>query len=343
MILPWHAELWKDLSERRENLPHALLLHGQAGTGKGAFAEFLARALLCESSLANGEPCRKCLACGWMNHNTHPDYHLVQPEMEETEIAPAETSGDEKEKEKKRKYITIPQIRGLIESVTLSAGRGGMRVAVVQPAEAMNVNAANALLKTLEEPPPRTLFILVSHQPQKLPPTVRSRCLKVVMPMPSREQAMQWLEGQGVAEPEICLAQAGYAPLRALLLNEPEYREKRLAFLNQIADTPRNDPLALAEKVEKEKIELPWVLNWLQTWVYDLTSAGMAGTVRYHPDFFDRITRLANDVEFFKLLEYQHELTKAQRMVNHPLNLRLVLEQLLLSYWQTMKRRPHHG
>lgn len=341
MILQWHAALWADISSKRENLPHALLLHGQAGTGKSIFAQFLARALLCESPLEDGTSCGKCLACGWMNSGAHPDFHLLQPENDEAESGQGEASGDEKEK--KRRYITILQVRGLIETVLLSAGRGGMRIAIIQPAEAMNVNAANALLKTLEEPPPRTLFILISHQPQKLPPTVRSRCFKVAMPMPGREQALHWLEDHEVTEPAICLAQAGYAPMRALEFNEPEFREKRLTFLNQIADTQRNDPLALAEKVEKDKIELVWILNWLQTWVYDLASAAMFGTVRYHPDFFDKISRLASGTEIFKLLEYQHELTKAQRAVSHPLNLRLVLEQLLLSYWQTMKRRPQHG
>ncbi|MBS4096510.1 MAG: DNA polymerase III subunit delta' [Sulfuricella sp.] len=343
MILPWHETLWNDIAGRREKLPHALLLHGQRGTGKAAFAKLLANALLCESPSFEGKACGKCLACGWMNSGTHPDFHLVQPETDDAEAATAEPAGDEKEKEKKQKHITILQVRELISSVSLSAGRGGMRVVVVRPAETMNVNAANALLKTLEEPPPRTLFILVSHQPQKLPPTVRSRCLKIAMPMPTREQAIQWLKEQGVSEPEICLAQAGFAPLLALELNEPEYREKRLAFLDQIADTQRNDPLALAERVEKEKTELAWILNWLQTWVYDLESARMAGAVRYHPDFFDKISQLANIPEVSKLLEYQHELTKARRAVNHPLNMRLVLEQLLLSYWQTMKRRPHHG
>lgn len=343
MILPWHESLWQDISTRRESLPHALLLHGQAGTGKVAFAEYLAKTLLCESPAETGNACGKCLACGWMNSGSHPDFHLVRPKTEEMETPAGESGTPADEKEKKQKNITIGQIRELIESVTLSAGRGGMRVVVIHPAEVMNVNAANALLKTLEEPAPGTLFILISHQLQKLPATVRSRCLKIAMPMPSREQAVCWLQGQGVPEPAVCLALAGFAPLRALELNEPDYREKRHAFLSQIADTQHNDPLTLAEKVEKEKTELAWILNWLQTWVHDLGGAKLAGRIRYHVDYMNIISRLANDLEIHKLLEYQQELTKAQRAVNHPLNLRLVLEQLLLSYWQTMKRRPQHG
>lgn len=340
-LFPWHKNKWLEVVGNRQKLSHALILYGQAGIGKGRFAEALARSLLCESPLDNGEPCGTCLACGWMNTATHPDFQRIIPEIDEVDTQNAE-SGTE-EKEKKQKGITIQQIRQLLDSVSLSAGRGGMRVVIIQPAEAMNVNAANALLKTLEEPPPQVLFMLVSHQLQRLPATVRSRCTKVAMPRPTIEQSIAWLRETGIEAPEFQLAQAGFAPLLAAELNTIEYRDKRTDFLNKLADTPRHDPLATAEKLEKEKVELSVLLNWLHTWLYDLLLTRYTGTARYHLDFADKIQRLSTEIDVHRLLEYQRDLLSAQRVVNHPLNLRLVIEQLLMSYWQTMKRTPTHG
>lgn len=344
-IYSWHENLWQELISRKLGFPHALLLHGQAGTGKRDFAEMLAHAMLCESPAENGLPCGCCAACAWLAAGTHPDFHILQPASEAAlESAQHDDVEDEKprgEKEKKVKYlIVVDQVRALIESITLSAGRGGMRVILVHPAEALNPNAANALLKTLEEPAPNTLFILVSHQLQRLLPTVRSRCLKIAMPMPSVSAALAWLAKHGVNDGEALLAQAGGTPLRALELADGGYREKRIAFLSSLQEN--TDPLALSEA--GEKLELAWVLNWLQTWVYDLICAHATKKVRYHPDFEENLVILSKAIDVQKLFEFQRDLLGAQRSLHHPLNPRLVLEQLLLTFWQIMKRaqeRPH--
>lgn len=339
MIYSWQKNLWQELIGNQAGLPHAQLLHGQAGIGKRDFADAMARALLCESPTASGAACGQCMACGWLAAGTHPDFRVLQPDSEAGEgDAPAGASEEATtEKGKKQTLITIAQVRELIDSISLSSSRGGRRVILIHPAEAMNVNAANALLKTLEEPQPNTLFILVSHQMPRLPATVRSRCLKIAMPAPSRQQALDWLAGQGVKHPEISLAQAGNAPLRALDLTTGDYQEKRAAFLTRLEEAQNVDPLALAEM--GEKLELAWVMNWLQTWVYDLVAARTTGTIRFHSDLSIKIMALANNVDLLLLFNYQRDLLSAQRTLQHPLNARLLLEQLLLTYWQIMNRK----
>lgn len=337
MIYIWQEKLWQELLTRKGSLPHALLLHGQAGTGKRDFAITLAHALLCEAPADDGMPCGHCVACAWLTAGSHPDFRVLQPDSEAADETGANDEAKDEKEKKQSHLITVAQVRELIESVSLSASRGGMRIVLVHPAEAMNVQAANALLKTLEEPPPNSLFLLVSHQAQRLLPTVRSRCLKVAMPLPSQQQALEWLTGQGVADPQVCLAQAGYAPLRALGLNDSDYREKRLSFLSRLEDAKNADPFAIAEM--NEKTELAWVLNWLQTWIYDLICAQATGKVRYHLDFSAKLMALAEKVDVLQLLGLQRDLLGAQRSLHHPLNVRLLLEQLLLSYWQIMNRK----
>lgn len=338
MIYKWQENLWKELLGNKEGLPHAQLLYGQAGIGKRDFAEAYARALLCESPADDGSACGRCVACGWLAAGTHPDFRVLQPDSEAGEgDAPAAAEEAVAEKGKKQTLINVAQVRNLIDSVSLSSSRGGRRVVLVCPAEAMNVNAANALLKTLEEPQPNTMFILVSHQMQKLPATVRSRCLKIAMPAPPRGQALEWLAGQGVKNPEISLAQAGNAPLRALDLMTGDYQEKRATFLSRLEEAQNVDPLALAEM--GEKLELAWVLNWLQTWVYDLVAARTTGTIRFHLDFSNKIIMLASTVDLLLLFNFHRDLLGAQRALQHPLNTRLLLEQLLLTYWQIMNRK----
>lgn len=323
----------------KATLPGALLLQGRGGIGKFHLAYTLAQALLCESPLESGEPCEHCGACNWFKIGGHPDFRLLEPEAQS---AAAELTGETVEQgkaadKKVSQFITVAQIRELADFVNLTTHRNGMRIILVHPAEAMNVHAANALLKTLEEPPPGTLFILVSHQPQRLLPTVRSRCQKINAPLPGRAEALQWLRGQDVAEADACLAQSGYAPLAALRLSTEDYQLKRGQILEQLGAPDRFDPLTLAE--QGDKVELAWILNWMQQWVYDLASIGMAGQMRYQPESSAEMNRLAKAINLIELFRFQQELLTAQRALHHPLNNRLVLEQLFFSYWQLVNRQ----
>ena len=176
MIYPWQADDWSRLQQLRSHWPHALLLHGQAGIGKLRFAQHLAQGLLCEAQQPNGEPCGHCAACGWFSQGNHPDYRIVVPDALAAERGPAsaddsadkadKADGDEGRKTRApSKEIRIEQVRALLDFSGVGSHRGGMRVVVLYPAEALNVAAANALLKTLEEPPAGVVFPQVELPP----------------------------------------------------------------------------------------------------------------------------------------------------------------------------------
>ena len=175
---PWLVQFARSLLSGPETMPPALLLAGQKGLGKVDLARAIAGAALCESRERGVHACGECSACVWFRAGNHPDFRLLEPEPE----ADAEESRGEVEEQSERKekkastQITIQQIRDLAQFVNLTSHRDGYRVVLLHPAETMNANAANALLKTLEEPPARTLFVLVTHHPGRLLPTLLSRC-----------------------------------------------------------------------------------------------------------------------------------------------------------------------
>ena len=213
---PWNEPILQSLVERAAALPHAMLIHGRQGVGKLALAERLAQFLLCEAE-SGAKPCGRCDGCRWFLAGSHPDLRRLEPESlaketepEEGEPAPARKTA------KPSTEIKIEQVRGIADFLNLRSHRGKLRVALIHPAEDMNLSAANALLKGLEEPPAGAMFLLVSHRPAQLPPTIRSRCVAVPVPLPPRKVALDWLSGQGIKGAERWLAYAGGAPLRAL-------------------------------------------------------------------------------------------------------------------------------
>jgi DNA polymerase-3 subunit delta' len=329
MNYPWHSQPFNDLLARTGRLPHALLIRGREGIGKLAFAEALARALLCESRQSGEPACGKCMACAWMEQGSHPDYRKLQP-ASLTEADEAEDEGDRK----KGLQIEVDHVRGLTDFVQLTSHRRGARVVLIHPAEALNVHAANALLKNLEEPPPQTYFLLVAHRWHQLLPTVRSRCEQVVLPPPSREAAQAWLEQQKVRDPSLALAHAGGAPLLALAFDE-EYWQQRQALLGAIT-RPGFDALASAEQLRETAPRL--ALGWLQKWACDLVSYQVAGQVRYNPDYSDAVAAAAQRLDLIQTLRFQRRMVRLQQIVLHPLNARLFLEHLLLEYSALLRR-----
>src|SRR6185436_8899752 len=153
----------------------------------------------------------------------------AEEEGEGTDTLPAEGAKPEKAKSL---VIKIDQVRAVADFVSLTTHRAGFRVLVVRPAEAMQPAAANALLKTLEEPPPSTIIALVSDRPSRLLATIRSRCRQLALPMPARDAALAWLKAQGIANAETALAIAGGAPLLAVDLAQPDEEALRRKLLN---------------------------------------------------------------------------------------------------------------
>lgn len=331
-LYPWQQEPWQRWAGLRSRLPHAILLKGAQGIGKFDFAMNLAQSLLCEQPLADGLACQDCPSCHWFEQETHPDFRLLQPDA----LAEAE-DGEEREAGKKKpsRQISVDQVRALADFANLSAHRGGHRVVLIHPAEAMNTNSANALLKTLEEPSARMLIILVSHKPQQLLPTILSRCLTLVMPMPTVEASSSWLKQQGIGNPAALLAQAGFAPLQAArLAEEAAGADEYNRFLQEIRQPAKFDVYALAEQLQKT--EAAKVIHWLQQWCYDLGSAKLTGKVRYNSELAEAIKSLAEKIPVFELMRYQKELLLARREALHPLNPKLQFESMLLSYRQMM-------
>jgi DNA polymerase-3 subunit delta' len=333
MNFPWNKSIAESLLQRKEQLPHALLLRGTQGIGKLALAETLAQALLCEKPAPNGSACGQCVACGWSGQGGHPDFRRLEPAI----LAAAdETEAGAEKKEKASSQIPVEQVRGIAGFINVSSHRGGVKVVLIHPAEALNVSAANALLKGLEEPPPRTHFLLVSHRWHQLLPTIRSRCQHIEVPPPSRASAAEWLGRQGLKNPELALAQAGGAPLLALKFDD-DYWAQREQLLKSLSGKTL-DALTVAERIRDHAPAL--VVSWLQKWGYDLVLHKTTGTVRYNPDQAAAIAIIAGRVDLVEAVRFQRHVVRLQRIVSHPLNARLFFEELLLRYAALLRGRP---
>lgn len=260
MTLPWLETHQQTLNRTLENqrLGHAPLLHGPPGLGKSQLGSWLAARILCLKP-EQGQPCGHCRSCELLAAGTHPDLFFGHIPEDKTQI-------------------TVDVIRELTAGLQLTPSIGPHRIGLIEPAEAMNTNAANALLKTLEEPAAQAWLILVSDRPDLLPATVRSRCQKVAIKPPSRAAAASWLDSQGLnAEAEdiaLALDFCADAPLKALALLEGDGlahgREIQRGLLDLAQQLPANPDLA--ERWASRAAESwGWVCYWLKVWL----SAGL--------------------------------------------------------------------
>lgn len=332
MIHPWNQARFAQLMADRGHMPHALLLHGPAGVGKLDMAVAMAKGLLCEAPV-EGRACDACDACNWFDQGNHPDYRRLEPLENEA----ADDDGEKAKPAKKGgRLISVEAVREVTNFLNLSAHRGGWRVALIQPAELMNTAAANALLKTLEEPPPGVLLILVSHQIGRLLPTVVSRCRKVHVGLPDRAQSLDWLRLMGVGGEEDLLAEAGGAPLAALSFADAERSALRDRFLDQLADYQRLDVCTTAQAFHASHVDA-W--GWLLRWVLDALSQRLSGAPRYFIGRSEQTARIGRAADLSALLALQRELLEAGRWLRHPLQTQLLLESWLIRYVQTAGAR----
>ena len=332
-LYPWQQEAWQQWQQLHARLPHAVLFHGPQGIGKTTFAEACAAALLCEAPAADGHACGQCDACGWFAQYSHPDYRRVRPEVLEEEGAEGEGENEGKKAKSSKtpsKDIKIDQVRALGDFMSVSTHRSGVRVILLHPVEALNIAAANALLKMLEEPPPNTVFLLVSNSLDRLLPTILSRCRKFALSMPASEDALQWLRTQDLAEPENWLAEQGGAPLAALDAANNDSHESMALLLQQLARPAIDTALKTADTLQKTAV--PVLVGWLQRWMYDVLSIKLTGAVRYYPRYRKELERLAAQLETGRLLDGIKQLNERRAIADHPLAPRLFIEDMLLDY-----------
>ncbi len=340
MIFEWQAGLWQRVLERAGRLPHALLFAGPAGGGKRAFAEALAARELCSRPAADGHACGVCEDCQWRLAGNHPDLLRVVPEADQEDRNDASAEKADSGKAASRQ-IVIDQIRDLQQTLTTGGHRGGRRVAIIDPPEAMNPYTANALLKLLEEPTTNVLFLLISSSPKRLLPTIRSRCQTWAFPRPPADAAARWLADRQVPDAAALLAFSGGMPLAAAVLAETGNAAARKRFVADIASLPGKAPLRLAGEWDswlksKDAIaggfDMPTLVAWLQRWVADLTSLRLGGPLRFFPAQHDILHGLAGRLSVDAALGCYNEITQSRRVSQHPLNARLFLEDMLLRY-----------
>ena len=331
---PWQSDVWQRLHEARARLPHALLLHGRSGIGKFDFAQHLAKSLLCQSPKADGQACDACSSCSWFLQSNHPDYRLLTAEQDASDEDDA--AGTVK-KSAKKSQISVTQVRELSSFLGLSSHRaGGLRVVVIHPAETLNASSANALLKMLEEPPAGVVFILVSHQPQRLLPTIVSRCQKIDMPIPEITVALQWLKEMGLKDADQQLDYAGGSPLSALRDAE-EGGQSFGDIIKLLLHGAKLDPFMAASLCAAQGMEA--ATGALQKWIYDLLAVRLTGEVRYHAQHMSALQALTKSVNLGLLLDFQRKLDEARKSAAHPLNNELQLESLLLQYTHIFSTR----
>lgn len=316
-IYPWQEEAWKGLAERLEALPHAVLIRGPQGVGKLALAERLAQSLLCESPDPRRVPCGECEGCRWFHAGSHPDFRRVEPDALAVRT---EDGGDEGaappagRTSKPSTEIRVEQIRSLDGFLGLRSHRGRRRVALVHPAENMNPNAANALLKSLEEPPLGAFFVLVTHRPGRLLATVLSRCLAVPVGLPDRAAARAWLEAQGTRDADWALAYAAGAPLQALAVAQDA---GAVSAVRRAAES--GDLEALRSVNDRESLEA--LAEALQKYALDRAFMSLGGRSKYGP-----VKASASGLAW---LSYARAMGRNRALARHPLNPRLFAGEML--------------
>jgi DNA polymerase-3 subunit delta' len=325
---PWNLPLWRVLGVPGRIQPAALLLSGPRGVGKGDFAIGLAQALLCGQPSVDGYGCGACQACRLYLAGNHPDFRLLQESASDDDAGVEE--GTKGRGSGAPRWIRVEQVRNLNELLVLRPHLSRRRVVLINPADRLHASAANALLKTLEEPPSDTHFILVTDSLRRLPATVLSRCVRLQFRLPAAAEAVAWLEAEGATKAELALAQAGFAPLTALRLDTAEHWTRRERLISQVLGSPEFDPILISERMTGEELTL--LVGALQRWCHDLLLARTVGAVRYNPDRAQILHQLAARSSLDQLMGFLKDLQATARFLEHPLNARLVAERCLIGY-----------
>jgi DNA polymerase-3 subunit delta' len=301
----WETEWWSTVQSGMGRRPSALLLVGPKGIGKTEFALRIARSWLCQSPLKSGDACGQCPSCTWMSQAQHPDFRWVRPDAEAAEEGGAAegseeggTEGSSSDAKKKSQEIRIEQIRSLAGFANIGSHRGGLRVVLISPANRMNYAAANALLKTLEEPAPSLAFILVADQLHAIPATILSRCRRINLSVPDAALAKAHSD------------QSQSAPWLIPLLASDDI-----------------DPIRWAEKAGKSPPAD--TLDLLMRWMADAARVRLGLAPRAFPEQAAALRRQALRIRSDQSwAQTMAELQRLRAVAEHPLNPKLFYESI---------------
>ncbi len=326
MIYPWQTSQWQHFlaAKNSQHLAHALLLSGMEGCGKKVFANVVAQSLLCEQADQQGMPCSHCKSCNVFNSEAHPDYRSVSLQDDKQDIS-------------------IQQIRDLTQFLELSCSFGQSKVVIINDADRMNNSAANSLLKTLEEPSPNTVIILVTSQVSSLLPTIRSRCQQIIFTIPNKTDAITWLASQSlIHSPEGLLSIAGGRPLLAKELDNSDLLKKRKYLAQALISllNGQSNYIELAKHWEKENFTT--LLSWQLSWTQDLLNHAILNQAvdkNYRAlDINKELKQLNLLLNVSKLWKLYDSLLSLIKLANHPVNKILFVEKMLLIWLEAKSK-----
>jgi DNA polymerase-3 subunit delta' len=321
-LLPWQQAQWRQLCGylRQQRIPQALLISGSKGLGKRELAERFAALLLCHAPSVEGQTCGICKGCKLQAAGNHPDLLVVAPE-------------------EPGKAIGINPIRELIADTQLKPQYDAYRVVIIDPAEQLNRASANAFLKCLEEPTERTVIILVTANPSKLPVTIASRCQRLAVTPPDHAAAVAWLKAQSVPNPEALAALAQNAPLTALAYAEEQVLTTRNSCFKTWLDiaSRRASPVVIAE--DWQKLPLLPLLTWLTAWQIELIKCKFRPPAVTLPPSSAELSlqELSNRLDLKGLYQLYDLLLAARERLDSQINKQMMLEEILIQ-WAELNR-----
>lgn len=318
-FLPWQQELWNQMITN-PNPAHAYLFYGKKGIGKSLFAKLLADYWLCLAP-KDGAPCHQCKSCHLLaSSGAHPDIFKLVPQDSE--------------------FIRVDQVRGLIDFINQTPQLSACKIVIIEPAEALNINAANALLKSLEEPAGNTRIILVSHQAGQLLPTIKSRCIQQRCLSPTMDQAILWMQQQ---LPDIDIKHlhqlwllAGKAPLYGLDIQQQGVLQWRSKVVEDIKMLLKHQKIPSQVADQWGDIPLLLLFDWFYSWLHEIMRYQLTGALDTFEmsDMAKVLGYLAQKTSTKKITEMQSwVIIQRQKLLAKANFNRVLLLEALLIHW----------